>query len=77
MYLYRLGGSHPHGTFDDSKYYKVKAIIDETATRYHISWEDDEETGESYENTWEPKSNVTADTIAEWEQLKAQQKGLS
>lgn len=56
-----------YGLVDPDQYYALRAIVDETATHYLIQWEDDAETGESFENSWEPKANATADAVATWE----------
>ena len=36
-----------------------------------ISWESDEETGEKYAPTWEPKQNANQEAIEDWERQKA------
>ena len=48
----------------------MKQIIDERNNKYLIEWEDDEETGQSYENTWEPKRNANKLAVADWEERK-------
>lgn len=75
-----VGGSlaaqnaHAHGTIDPDQDYKVKSIIGETKTHYLISWEDDEATGEKYDDTWEPKVNANDEAIADWNLQKAERK---
>lgn len=41
---------------------------------YHISWEDDSETGEKYLPTWEPKENVNEAAVNDWLERKAAKK---
>jgi hypothetical protein len=68
---------HPHGEFDADKEYTVRNILAETKTHFLIDWEDDPVTEEHYAQTWEPHANVTADTIADWENQKAEKKRMS
>ena len=64
--------THPHGTtVDYEKDYKVRSIIGENETQYHIDWAPDEESGEVYEPTWEPKENANSLAIEDWERRKA------
>jgi hypothetical protein len=57
---------------EDEEYFAAKNILDERARTYLIEWEGtDPETGESYEPTWEPKSNATPALITEWKARKA------
>lgn len=69
---------HPHGDFDEDKLWKVRSILEERIKsgkfQYLIDWEDDEQTGEKYPPTWEPKKNLTLDVLAEWEEEKAAKK---
>ncbi|KAK5164626.1 uncharacterized protein LTR77_009832 [Saxophila tyrrhenica] len=65
---------HPHGFVDPNKEYKIRSIIGETTNQYHISWEDDEQTGESFEDTWEPKKHANRLAIEDWENQKAQKR---
>ncbi|KAK3702475.1 hypothetical protein LTR37_014837 [Vermiconidia calcicola] len=65
------GSPHPHGDYDPESEYKIKSIIGENKTHYHISWEDDEITGEQYENTWEPKKFANQLAIDDWKEQKA------
>lgn len=55
-------------------YYKIKSIVGERTKEnrleYQIDWEDDPETGEQFETSWEPKRFVTADAIEDWEWQK-------
>ncbi|KAK3665331.1 hypothetical protein LTR22_003853 [Elasticomyces elasticus] len=62
---------HPHGEIDPEKLYTIRNIIDERRGEYRIDWEDDPKTGERFEPTWEPKGNVTADAVKEWNEQKA------
>ena len=62
---------HPHGQFDLQKEYKLKSIVGENKTKYLISWENDEVTGEPFEDTWEPKSHANQEAVEHWEGLKA------
>ncbi|KJX99545.1 hypothetical protein TI39_contig354g00128 [Zymoseptoria brevis] len=57
---------HPHGQIDPDKEYKVRDIIGETKTKYHVDWEDDSETGEQYVPTWEPKDHVNELAVESW-----------
>lgn len=44
---------------------------------YQIDWEDDKETGEKFNPTWEPKENLTKVALDDWEKLKlAKQSGM-
>ena len=36
-----------------------------------ISWEDDEVTGEKFEDSWEPKANANREAVVDWEYQKA------
>lgn len=50
------------------------------AKEYLIEWEDDPDTGEKYEPTWEVEANVPSNDIAEWEEEQerlAQEPGSS
>lgn len=56
---------------EDEEYFAAKNILDERAGKYLIEWEGtDPQTGESYEPTWEPKSNATQALISEWKARK-------
>ena len=66
-----IGGLHAHGKIDPKREYKIKSIVDESDTKYLISWEDDEVTGESFSDTWEPKRNANQEAIDDWEQQNA------
>lgn len=68
----KASAAHPHGEFDASQEYKVRAIIDERRTHYLIQWEDDEVTGERYDDTWEPKDYVNRLAVEEWQATKKQ-----
>ncbi|KAK3707652.1 hypothetical protein LTR37_012000 [Vermiconidia calcicola] len=70
------GSPHPHGEYDPESEYKIKSIIGENKTHYHISWEDDEITGEQYENTWEPKKFANQLAIDDWKAQKAGRREL-
>ncbi|MCJ1390188.1 hypothetical protein MMC18_003046 [Xylographa bjoerkii] len=50
------------------KLYKVRDIINEKGAKYLIDWEDDPETGEKYQPTWELKSYANAEAVAAWRQ---------
>ena len=65
---------HPHGSFDPEKEYKIKSIIDEDNKCYLISWESDEETGEKFDPTWEPKANANLEAVKDWKRIKAERK---
>ncbi|KAL1589764.1 hypothetical protein WHR41_01617 [Cladosporium halotolerans] len=66
---------HPHGDFDDEKFYKVRTVLEERGShknrQYLIDWEDDEQTGEKFEPTWEPRENVNEEALADWAEQKA------
>lgn len=62
---------HPHGNVDYEREYKVKSIVGETKTHYLIAWEPDEETGEHYKDTKEPKRNVNQAAIDDWKRQKS------
>lgn len=66
--------THSHGAFDPDREYKLKSIVGEDKTRYLISWEDDEVTGEVFEDTWEPKRNANRQAIEDWEKQKSDKK---
>ena len=72
---------HPHGDYDEEKYYQVRTVLDQRTfrkkTEYLIDWEDNERTGEKYTPTWEPKENLTERALADWEAEKlARQAGM-
>lgn len=54
--------------------FPARAITGERSRQYCVAWEKDPVTGEEYEDTWEPKSYVSRDLVAEW---RRQQKGMS
>ncbi|KAI5365223.1 Putative HDA1 complex subunit 2/3 protein [Septoria linicola] len=66
----RAKGAHSHGKINYEKDYKVRSIIGEDKTKYHIDWEPDSDTGENYEPTWEPKANANQLAIDDWERKK-------
>lgn len=68
---------HPHGEFDEDKEYKIRAIVDETKTRYQIEWEDDEVSGEQYPLSWEPKGFANKLAVEDWEETKKQRRSSS
>ena len=68
---------HPHGQFDDSQEYKIRAIIAENSTHYYIEWGDDEVTGEKWGSTWEPKGNANRLAIEDWEETKRKRRMCS
>ncbi|KAI9812674.1 MAG: hypothetical protein M1826_002775 [Phylliscum demangeonii] len=51
----------------------VRSIIDEVYHRYLIDWEDDPETGRSYEPTWVAKKDTDAAAVKEWKAEKLEQ----
>lgn len=53
-------------------WYKLKSIVGEDETRYLIDWADDEETGEKFEPSWEPKEHVNAEAVEDYELQKAE-----
>lgn len=57
---------HPHGLVDPKKEYDIRGIKDENDTMYLIEWANDPETGESYEDTWEPEHMVSEIAILHW-----------
>ncbi|KAI7183429.1 hypothetical protein KC324_g7973 [Hortaea werneckii] len=63
---------HPHGDVDYTKEYKINTILAENERQYLIDWADDEETGEHYEPTWEPKGFANREAVNDWKQQKAQ-----
>ncbi|RMY05289.1 hypothetical protein D0868_06489 [Hortaea werneckii] len=68
---------HPHGDVDYTKEYKINTILAENERQYLIDWADDEETGEHYEPTWEPKRFANREAINDWKQQKAQKAAQS
>lgn len=66
----RPGSPHPHGQFDEEQEFKIRAIVEETATHYRIEWEDDEETGQKFPSTWEPKGHANRLAVEDWEATK-------
>ncbi|KKY16209.1 putative chromo domain-like protein [Diplodia seriata] len=54
----------------DDDVYSARAIVDERHRHYLIAWEKDPKTGEDFDDSWEPKSNVSKDLVAEWRQKK-------
>ena len=70
--------AHPHGEIDPNREYKLKAIVREHKFKgYLISWEDDEATGEKFEDSWEPKENANQEAIDDWERQKAEKKSMT
>nr|OQO28916.1 hypothetical protein B0A51_03936 [Rachicladosporium sp. CCFEE 5018] len=63
-----------HGKIDPDKLYAAKDIIDENKTHYLVDWENDSDTGETYEPTWEPHANLTTQAVADWEAKKTAKK---
>ncbi|KAF2742189.1 hypothetical protein M011DRAFT_481892 [Sporormia fimetaria CBS 119925] len=55
------------------KKWEVRGILAETEDKYLIDWADDEETGESYSPTWEPKRNANKACIIQWENKRKEQ----
>ncbi|KAI7358067.1 hypothetical protein KC320_g1347 [Hortaea werneckii] len=68
---------HPHGDVDYTKEYKINTILAENERQYLIDWADDEETGEHYEPTWEPKRFANREAVNDWKQQKAQKAAQS
>ena len=66
---------HAPGNVDPEREYKLKSILEESKSKYLIEWEDDEETGQRFENTWEPKRNANQQAIEDWERQKAKKRG--
>ncbi|KAL1640226.1 hypothetical protein SLS58_007177 [Diplodia intermedia] len=54
----------------DDDVYSARAIVDERPRHYLVAWEKDPKTGEDFDDSWEPKSNVSKDLVAEWRQKK-------
>ncbi|KAH8888871.1 hypothetical protein GQ53DRAFT_235893 [Thozetella sp. PMI_491] len=52
------------------KLYAIRGILQEERRAgklfYQIDWEDDPETGESYDPTWEPSENANPEAVADW-----------
>lgn len=67
---------HPHGDIDIDREYKLRTILDETKTHYLIDWEDDSETGEQFEPSWEPKANANPEAVSDWKSVKAAKAAL-
>ncbi|KAK4964247.1 hypothetical protein LTR66_012394 [Elasticomyces elasticus] len=65
---------HPHGLFDSQEFFQIRRILKENKTQYLIDWEDNYETGEKYDPTWEPKANANEAAIAEWEEEQKAQR---
>lgn len=61
---------------DPDREYKLKSIIGETETHYLIEWENDEETGEVFEDSWEPKENANREAVADYEFQKAEKRSM-
>ncbi|KAI7476893.1 hypothetical protein KC351_g9198 [Hortaea werneckii] len=68
---------HPHGDVDYTKEYKINTILAENERQYLIDWADDEETGEHYEPTWEPKRFANREAVNDWKQQKAEKAAQS
>ncbi|KAI6869570.1 hypothetical protein KC334_g19193, partial [Hortaea werneckii] len=60
-----------------TKEYKINTILAENERQYLIDWADDEETGEHYEPTWEPKRFANREAVNDWKQQKAQKAAQS
>ncbi|KAK3374020.1 hypothetical protein B0T24DRAFT_657686 [Lasiosphaeria ovina] len=64
----------PHAAPEEEKLYAIRGIIEEKYKRrkllYRIDWEDDPDTGETFEPTWEPAENATPVAVADWEEEK-------
>ena len=56
--------------FDPDREYEVEAILDETPDQYLIRWAGDKETGETFDDSWQPKSNANQAAVDEWETRK-------
>lgn len=67
---------HKHGDFDPDREYQIKSILDETKTHYLISWEDDEASGETFADTWEPKENANREAVQDWRKQKGKKKSM-
>ncbi|KAK4967557.1 hypothetical protein LTR28_002648, partial [Elasticomyces elasticus] len=65
---------HPHGLFDSQEFFQIRRILKENKSQYLIDWEDNYETGEKYDPTWEPKVNANEAAIAEWEEEQKAQR---
>ena len=63
---------HAHGEVDPTVEYLARAILDESANQYLIQWEDHPDTGEKYDDSWEPKDCANKALRAEWKQVKKQ-----
>ncbi|KAK0727946.1 hypothetical protein B0T26DRAFT_672552 [Lasiosphaeria miniovina] len=64
----------PRAAPEEEKLYAIRGIIEEKYKRrkllYLIDWEDDSDTGEAFEPTWEPAENATPVAVADWEEEK-------
>lgn len=67
---------HAHGEVDPNRFFKLRSIVGEDKNNYLISWEDDEVTGEKFEDTWEPKKNANRQAIEDWEKQKAEKRSM-
>ncbi|MCJ1380751.1 hypothetical protein MMC17_003860 [Xylographa soralifera] len=65
-YSLAAGDSQATAFGSQGKLYKVRDIINEKGSKYLIDWEDDPETREKYQPTWEPKSYANAEAVAAW-----------
>lgn len=61
-------GSHSNLS---SPVYRIKAIIGENPTEYHIDWADNPITGEKFKPDWQPKKNVNTAAVEAWERRKS------
>lgn len=61
---------------DYDKEYKIRSILEESATQYLIDWEDDFQSEQKYEPTWEPKEFANDLARQDWEKQKALNKRL-
>lgn len=52
--------------YEADREYKIRTIVAESRKKYLIDWEDDEQTGETFEPTWEPKAYANQLAIEDW-----------
>lgn len=62
-----------HESQSSEELWEVRGILDERGGRgskgeYLLDWEDNPDTGEKYDPSWEPKINATDATIKEWKE---------
>ncbi|KAI9685034.1 MAG: hypothetical protein M1822_005426 [Bathelium mastoideum] len=57
-----------------SDYFEVRDILQYKNGLYLVDWEDNPDTGEKYNPTWEPKKNLNQKALVHWEQNQVEQR---